>query len=224
MRPLSETLKAKIEGGIPLSPFAVAQLRKAGQEQALKANAQNVIRAMLEGTRITEEQFEEARRYFPERAQEFLDAGGKIVEDKNARQTCSAIARRLAIAQPTLYKLLRAHDDAPQPDAAGKYDAKEVTAWYLSHKVARAKPASLKEQALAEDVRIKRAKADMAEGKAIPRDEVEELFLRIYNLCWATLLTNAKRYGSDEKEAIENARADFAELRQKLQEFSSVDQ
>lgn len=222
MIPISETIRKKLHTGQPLAVYAVAQLRKHGQEQALKVNAQNIIRAMLDGVKITQEQFDEAERYFPDRAKEFIEAGGKIIEPKDARLTCTAIARRLGIAQPVLYRLLNAKEDAPQPDAAGKYDAKEVSAWYISRKVARAKPASLKEQALAEDVRLKRAKADQAEGKAIPRDEVEELFLRIYNTCWQTILTNAKRYGDNEKEAIENARADFAELRQKLQDLSAV--
>lgn len=143
-------------------------------------------------------------------------------DEKDGPMTCTAIARRLGIAQPTLYKMLRDNEGTPQPDENGKYDAQEVVQWYHAHKVARAKPTSLKEQALAEDVRLKRAKANIAEGKAIPRDEVEELFLRIYNTCWQTILTNAKRYGENEKEAIENARADFAELRQKLQDLSSV--
>jgi len=146
--------------------------------------------------------------------------------DAQERLNCSDCARRIGITQPALWKALRKHaddPDCPKPDAEGLYDAREVAAWHNRRKVAALAPQSLKDQALAEDVRIKRAKANLAEGKAIPTEAAEELFMRLYTACWECIARNAERYGTDSEKAIADARADFGRLRERIASLSAVD-
>lgn len=75
-----DVVAAALERGTPLSAFAVAELREAEQEGALRANAANVIKAMLSGRPITRDQFAEAERYFPAKARAWVESGGRVVK------------------------------------------------------------------------------------------------------------------------------------------------
>lgn len=75
-----EVIADRLRAGKPLSAFAVSQLRAQGQEGALRANAANVVRAMLEGRPITRDQLAEAERYFPAKARAWREAGGRVAK------------------------------------------------------------------------------------------------------------------------------------------------
>lgn len=75
-----DVVAAALERGTPLSAFAVAELREAEQEGALRANAANVVKAMLAGRPITREQFAEAERYFPAKARAWVESGGRVAK------------------------------------------------------------------------------------------------------------------------------------------------
>ena len=221
MKSAADIIAENLKTGKPLAILAVSKLRAAENEQALRANASNIVKRMLQGSKISAGQLSEVERYYPEQAKEYKAAGGAA---DGTYSTCTAISRRIGISQPALYKLLHSHADAPKPTVDGKYESNAVVAWYYGIKDRRERPTDLKEQALIQDVRLKKAKADIAEGKAIPREEVEALFMSIYTVVWSALKQNAERYGTNKEEALNNARAAFAEIRQKLQELSSLDE
>lgn len=61
----TEIVQSMLQEGKPLSPLAVAELRKRGEEQALKVNASNIIRKLYAGEKVTKAQMEDARAFFP---------------------------------------------------------------------------------------------------------------------------------------------------------------
>lgn len=77
-RSAKDVVADALERGVPLAPFAVAELRAAEQEGALRANAANVVKAMLAGRPITRDQLAEAERYFPAKARAWVEAGGRV--------------------------------------------------------------------------------------------------------------------------------------------------
>ena len=76
-RSAKDVVADALERGVPLAPFAVAELRAAEQEGALRANAANVVKAMLAGRPITRDQLAEAERYYPAKARAWREAGGR---------------------------------------------------------------------------------------------------------------------------------------------------
>lgn len=64
----------------PLSPLAVSELRKRGEEQALKVNASNIIRKLYAGEKVTKQQLEDARAFFP---QQIAQATGRKADTGN---------------------------------------------------------------------------------------------------------------------------------------------
>ncbi len=77
-RSAKDVVADALERGVPLAPFAVAELRAAEQEGALRANAANVVKAMLAGRPITRGQLAEAERYYPAKAKAWREAGGRV--------------------------------------------------------------------------------------------------------------------------------------------------
>ena len=61
----TEIVQGMLREGEPLSPLAVAELKKRGEEQALKVNASNIIRKLYAGEKVTKAQMEDARAFFP---------------------------------------------------------------------------------------------------------------------------------------------------------------
>lgn len=62
----TEIVQNMLREGKPLSPLAVSELRKRGEEQALKVNASNIIRKLYAGEKVTKQQLEDARAFFPQ--------------------------------------------------------------------------------------------------------------------------------------------------------------
>lgn len=148
-----DVVAAALERGTPLSAFAVAELREAEQEGALRANAANVVKAMLAGRPITREQFAEAERYFPAKARAWVEAGGRLV--KGGTGGGMAMKREAEAPAPSVSGGLAnaRHERFAQLVAAGKSQAeayreayprsrawKETTVWskgsWLAAKVA----------------------------------------------------------------------------------------
>lgn len=137
--------------------------------------------------------------------------------------TISGIARIVGITQQSLYSAVKGNAEAPKPTEGQKYDARAVLEWYFGWKYARRRPLTLREAELAEAVRLKKAKADLAEGKAVPIDQAQALAMQIYETCYSALMQNAKRYGKDRQKAEESARADFKQCRDALLKITASD-
>ena len=115
-----DVVAAALERGTPLSAFAVAELREAEQEGALRANAANVVKAMLAGRPITREQFAEAERYFPAKARAWVEAGGRLA--KGGTGGSMAMKREAEASAPSVSGGLAnaRHERFAQLVAAGK--------------------------------------------------------------------------------------------------------
>ena len=221
MKTLSDTLKRQLERGKPLAPLAVAKLRKAGNEAVLKANAGNIVKAMLTGGAVTAEQLDEAQRYFPEQAAEWLEAGGRVAQGKGERWiTLTACARELGATQQNLYALITRHpDEAPRQRADGKYELAAVRDFYRIY--TRRNAAPLKEQILEQELRLKRVKADEAEGLLIARATVVDILMEADIQLEAALTAMAKKYaGENYGKAIADAKTGFKRWREFLAELS----
>ena len=84
-----EVIADRLRAGRPLSAFAVSQLRAQGQEGALRANAANVVRVMLEGGVISACDLAEAERYHPDKADAWKAAGGRVAKGRAAPSSAS---------------------------------------------------------------------------------------------------------------------------------------
>ena len=84
-----EVIADRLRAGRPLSAFAVSQLRAQGQEGALRANAANVVRVMLEGGVISACDLAEAERYHPAKADAWKAAGGRVAKGRAAPSSAS---------------------------------------------------------------------------------------------------------------------------------------
>lgn len=222
MKTLSDTLKRQLDKGKPLAPLAVAKLRKAGNDAVLKANAGNVVKAMLTGKAIKAEDLAEAERYFPEQAREWREAGGRVVGEKDEGWLpLNAIATRIGARQSDVWKMLHAHpDEAPPQRADGKYELDAVRAFYEARSYRS--NASLKEQILEQELRLKRVKADEAEGMLIERATVVDILMEADVQLEAALTAMARKYGQDPDKAIADAQALFKRWREFLSELSTV--
>lgn len=85
----SEVIASRLAKGTPLSPFAVAELRRAGNEAALRVNASNVVRAMLEGRSISGSDLAEAEAFFPDKVSDWKAAGGRVAKGKGSASRAS---------------------------------------------------------------------------------------------------------------------------------------
>lgn len=132
--------------------------------------------------------------------------------------TLSGIARILGIAVQTLHRMVKkdGKDTAPPSTDGRHYPTREVVKWYYLRTAAKDTPLHLREAELRETLRLKRAKADLAEGKAVPIDDALALATQIYETCWQTITQSIRRYAPDPKTATQAARADFQQLRKRL--------
>lgn len=85
----SEVIAERLSKGVPLSQFAVHELRRAGNEAALRVNASNVVRAMLEGRPISGSDLAEAERFFPDKVADWKSAGGRVAKGKGSASRAS---------------------------------------------------------------------------------------------------------------------------------------
>lgn len=134
--------------------------------------------------------------------------------------TITGISKILGISVPSLWKLAHgvASDTFPKTDNGKHYNTREVLQWYYQRLTAR-DTSDLKKQELAEAVRIKRAKADLAEGKAVPVEDALSIAQAVYEACWQTIEGVCRR-GSDEEEteaSLRFARGEFQGLRKRLE-------
>lgn len=132
--------------------------------------------------------------------------------------TLSGIARILGIAVQTLHRMVKkdGKDSAPASTDGRHYPTRDVLRWYYVRTAAKDTPVQLREAELREAVRLKRAKADLAEGKAVPIEDALALATQIYETCWQTITQSIRRYAPDPKTATQAARADFQQLRKRL--------
>ena len=219
---VTDILKRQLDKGKPLAPLAVAKLRKAGNEAVLKANAGNIIKWMLAGKAIKAEDLAEAERYFPEQAREWRETGGLCVGEKDGQWlNLTQISARIGARQSDVWKMLHAHpDEAPPQRADGKYELDAVRAFYEARSYRS--NASLKEQILEQELRLKRVKADEAEGMLIERATVVDILMEADVQLEAALTAMAKKYGQDPDKAISDAQALFKRWREFLSELSTV--
>lgn len=85
----SEVIAERLSKGVPLSQFAVHELRRAGNEAALRVNASNVVRAMLEGRPISGSDLAEAEAFFPDKVSDWKAAGGRVAKGKGSASRAS---------------------------------------------------------------------------------------------------------------------------------------
>ena len=132
--------------------------------------------------------------------------------------TLSGIARILGIAVQTLHRMVKkdGKDTAPPSTDGRHYPTREILRWYYVRTATKDAPVQLREAELRETLRLKRAKADLAEGKAVPIDDALALATQIYETCWQTITQSIRRYAPDPKTATQAARADFQQLRKRL--------
>ncbi len=224
MSTLSQDIQRQLARGKPLAPLAVARLRKAGNETVLKANAGNIVKAMMTGKAITADQLEEARAYYPKEAEDWLEAGGRVSGAKKGERWMSlrACALELGATQQNLYKLIQKHpNEAPKKRADNKYEYGAVRDFYAA--LTRRNNLPLKEQILEQELRLKRVKADAAEGLLIERSTVVDILTEADVQLETALTTMAKKYGGAQYErALAEAKTAFKRWREFLAELSGA--
>lgn len=222
MKTLSDALKRQLERGKPLTSFAIAKLRKAGNEAVLKANAGNIVKIMLTGGTLTAEHLEEVKRYYPEQAQEWLDAGGRVAGGKGGRWlTLNACATEMGVRQSDLWRAIERHPaEAPRKRADGLYELAAIRDFYNEHSYKSNAP--LKEQILTQELRLKRVKADAAEGMLIERATVVDILMEADVQLEAALKAMAEKYAPNNPTALDAAKAGFKRWREFLQDLSSA--
>lgn len=175
----SKVIKNQLEKGKPLSSFAVDKLRKANQEEALRANAHNIVLAMLEGKTISQLEFDEAEHYFPKESQEWKDAGGTVKDEKKLAEWTSIyqIARWLGASEQAIHQMIKRNSAvAPRPNHQGKYNKNEVKEFYENHSYSISKSSKdFKQKILEQEFRLKKCKADEAEGLVIAKATVIDI-------------------------------------------------
>lgn len=119
-----EVIADRLRAGKPLSAFAVSQLRAQGQEGALRANAANVVRAMLEGRPISAGDLAEAERYHPDEAAKWRASGGRVARGSAVPASASVEVSVAPAAVETGDPLANArHERFAQAVAAGRTQA-----------------------------------------------------------------------------------------------------
>lgn len=179
MKEPSKVIKSQLESGKPLSAFAVDKLRAGEQEQALKANAHNVVLSMLEGKTIRQHDLDEALAYYPDSANEWLASGGKVKEERSLAEWTSIyqIAKELNVSEQSIHQMIKRNlTVAPRPNSQGKYNRTEVKE-FVSNRAYNTSRGSkdYKQKILEQEYRLKKVKADEAEGLVIARATVVDI-------------------------------------------------
>lgn len=179
MKPVSQVIQQSIEKGIPLSSFAIERLRTNNQDGILKANAHNIVLAMIEGKPIRQCDYEEAVTFFPEQANEWLASGGKVKEEKSLSEWTSiyAIAKELNVSEQSIHQMMKRNITvAPRPNSQGKYNRNEVKEFVANRAYNTSRGSKdYKQKILEQEFRLKKCKADEAEGLVIARATVIDI-------------------------------------------------
>lgn len=223
MKAPSKVIQAQIEKGAPLSAFAIEKLRNAGQDSALKANAHNVVLAMLEGKPIRQCDLDEAVQYYPDQANEWIASGGHVKEEKNLAEWTSIyrIAKDLGVSEQSIHQMIKRNlSVAPRPNSQGKYNRNEVKEFVSNRAYNTSRGGKdYKQKILEQEYRLKKVKADEAESLLIPRDEVFDLVqgIDIAVEAFSVALIDRLAHNDKEKEVgLKYAKAYFKNWRDSL--------
>lgn len=220
-------IAADPDGSIPAEPAILAYCRH------LHAELKKATGASAQSAALDQQKLEADVKYKQAKARQEelkLEALGQELNAKNnadkdadllpfrPSDTLSGIARILGIAVQTLHRMVKkdGKDTAPPSTDGRHYPTRDVLRWYYVRTAAKDTPLHLREAELREAVRLKRAKADLAEGKAVPIEDALALATQIYETCWQTITQSIRRYAPDPKTATQAARADFQQLRKRL--------
>lgn len=220
-------IAADPDGSIPAEPAILAYCRHLHAELK-KATGISAQSAALDQQKLEADvKYKQAKARQEELKLEALgqELNAKNNADKDAdllpfrpSDTLSGIARILGIAVQTLHRMVKkdGKDTAPPSTDGRHYSTRDVLRWYYVRTAAKDTPLHLREAELRETLRLKRAKADLAEGKAVPIEDALALATQIYETCWQTITQSIRRYAPDPKTATQAARADFQQLRKRL--------
>lgn len=220
-------IAADPDGSIPAEPAILAYCRH------LHAELKKATGSSAQSAALDQQKLEADVKYKQAKARQEelkLEALGQELNAKNAADkdadllpfrpsdTLSGIARILGIAVQTLHRMVKkdGKDTAPPSTDGRHYPTRDILRWYYVRTAAKDTPLHLREAELRETLRLKRAKADLAEGKAVPIEDALALATQIYETCWQTITQSIRRYAPDPKTATQAARADFQQLRKRL--------
>lgn len=227
MKAPSKVVQAQIEKGTPLSAFAIEKLRAKGNEEALKANAHNIVLAMLEGKPIRQVDLDEAVRYYPDQAKEWIDSGGTVKEEKGLAAWTSIyrIAKDLGMSEQNIHQVMKRNPtSAPRPNSQGKFNRNEVREFMESKSRDLTRGSKdYKQKILEQEYRLKKVKADEAEGLVLSKAEAEDIFGNA-DVVLESVLThwvNAFCKEGREEEALAYAKVQFQFWRNHLEKISS---
>ena len=221
MKAPSKVIQTQLEKGVPLSLFALEKLRTAGHQDALKANAHNIVVAMLEGKNIRQFDLDEALTHFPEQANEWLASGGKVKEEKSGAEWTSiyAIARELNTSEQSIHQMIKRNITvAPRPNSQGKYNRSEVKEFVANRAYNTSRGSKdYKQRILEQEYRLKKCKADEAEGLVIAKATAVDIFNDADIILEGVLKGMVKDLTKDEREqekAIKKAKIHFKRWRE----------
>lgn len=119
------------------------------------------------------------------------------------RKGISRIAAELDTSRQALSQMLKRHASiAPTPDAEGKYDAEAVKAFYSARAYATGDSAeSLRLEILEQEHRLKKAKADEAESKVMPKEQAAEVLTDVVFIIEDILKAAVKHFYANRTEA-----------------------
>lgn len=93
-------------------------------------------------------------------------------------ESIGKIAHEIGTSRQNLSKMLKRHsEEAPQPNSEGKYDLEEVRAFYHHRTYKSTVCEDLKAKILEQQYRLKKIKADEAEGLVIAKSMVVDLLM-----------------------------------------------
>lgn len=161
-----------------------------------------------------------------------LDALGRDIRGKKEDEdsiafkpldTLTGISKLIGISLPALWKLAHGAttgESFPKSENGKHYNTRDVLRWYYQRQAAR-DTADLRKQELEEAVRLKRAKADLAEGKAVPVEDALSVATAVYEACWQTLEGVCCRGTAEEAEGnLRFARGEFQGLRKRIESLA----
>lgn len=220
-------IAADPDGSIPAEPAILAYCRHLHAELKKKTGDSGQTAALDQQKLEADVKYKQAKARQEELKLEALgqELNAKNNADKDAdllpfrpSDTLSGIARIIGIAVQTLHRMVKkdGKDTAPPSTDGRHYPTRDVLRWYYVRTAAKDTPIHLREAELRETLRLKRAKADLAEGKAVPIEDALALATQIYETCWQTITQSIRRYAPDPKTATQAARADFQQLRKRL--------
>lgn len=227
MKAPTKIIKEQLEKGQPLSLFAVEKLRTASQDEALKANANNIILAMLAGKPIRQHDLDEAVRYYPEQANQWLASGGRVKEEKALAEWTSIyqIAKEMGVSEQSIHQMMKRNITvAPRPNSQGKYNRNEVKEFVSNRAYSTSRGSKdFKQKILEQEYRLKKCKADEAERLVIARATVVDI-LTDADIVLETILKDfANECAKDEaqqKKLLVKAKAQFKRWREFIASLS----